>query len=186
MDDLVKKAMEKWPNVPDCYGWLGLDTRGRWYMRDDATQHAGHFQSGLLQAKGSELKHEKLIEFIARNYAPDEEGQWYFQNGPQRVYVELQATPWIWRLNTNYAIVSHTGKPAEYKEAFLDENGLLYLNTDCGFGLVHSQDVYLAGQAIEDKGWNVTETNLSDLQSKFKYVVSPENRNNTEKNKASM
>lgn len=38
MDDIVKQALAKWPNVPDCYGWLGLDARGRWFMRDDAAQ----------------------------------------------------------------------------------------------------------------------------------------------------
>ena len=80
MDDIVKQALAKWPNVPDCYGWLGLDARGRWYMRDDATQAQGRFPS----AKGSLLQHEKLIEFIERNYEPDAHGQWFFQNGPQR------------------------------------------------------------------------------------------------------
>ena len=34
MDELVQQAMAKWPNVPHCYGWLGLDARGRWYLRD--------------------------------------------------------------------------------------------------------------------------------------------------------
>ncbi|MEG1326098.1 MAG: DUF2946 family protein, partial [Janthinobacterium sp.] len=34
MDDLVKQALAKWPNVPHCYGWLGLDARGHWRMRD--------------------------------------------------------------------------------------------------------------------------------------------------------
>ena len=43
MDDLVLQAMAKWPNVPDCYGWLGLDARGDWYMRDDQTQALGAF-----------------------------------------------------------------------------------------------------------------------------------------------
>ena len=28
MDDIVKQAMAKWPNVPHCYGWLALDARG--------------------------------------------------------------------------------------------------------------------------------------------------------------
>ncbi|MFB0914815.1 MAG: DUF2946 family protein, partial [Burkholderiaceae bacterium] len=28
MDDLVKQAMAKWPNVPNCFGWLGLSARG--------------------------------------------------------------------------------------------------------------------------------------------------------------
>ena len=88
MDDIVRQAMAKWPNVPHCYGWLGLDERGNWYMRDDRVQAAGAFP----QAKGSLLRHEKLIEFIHRNYDHDVQGQWYFQNGPQRVYVELQAT----------------------------------------------------------------------------------------------
>ena len=46
MDDIVKQAMAKWPNVPNCYGWLGLDARGNWYLRDDRAQAAGAFQSG--------------------------------------------------------------------------------------------------------------------------------------------
>ena len=32
MDDIVLQAMVKWPKVPACYGWLGLDARGRWYL----------------------------------------------------------------------------------------------------------------------------------------------------------
>jgi hypothetical protein len=43
MDDIVRQAIAKWPNVPDCYGWLGLDARGNWYMRDDRAQAAGPF-----------------------------------------------------------------------------------------------------------------------------------------------
>ncbi|RZI94255.1 MAG: DUF2946 family protein, partial [Rubrivivax sp.] len=105
MDDIVKAAMAKWPNVPNCFGWLGLDARGQWYMRDDRVQAAGTFQ----QARGSLLRHEKLVDFIHRNYAADERGQWYFQNGPQRVYVELEITPWIWRLQPDGGVLGHTG-----------------------------------------------------------------------------
>ena len=94
LDDIVKQAMAKWPDVPHCYGWLGLDARGNWYMRDDATQAAGPFA----QSKGSLLQHDKLIDFIGRNYASDEQGRWYFQNGPQRVFVELESTPYIARI----------------------------------------------------------------------------------------
>ena len=71
MDDIVKQALAKWPNVPDCYGWLGLDARGRWYLRDDATQVAGAFP----QSKGQLLEHDKLIAFIERNYEADAGGQ---------------------------------------------------------------------------------------------------------------
>ena len=27
MDEIVKAALKKWPNVPDCRGWLALDAR---------------------------------------------------------------------------------------------------------------------------------------------------------------
>ena len=79
MDDIVKQALLKWPNVPDCYGWLGLDARGNWYMRDDATQALGGFASGDARTKGSLLKHDKLIDFIGRNYACDGAGQCIFK-----------------------------------------------------------------------------------------------------------
>ena len=64
MDDIVKQALTKWPKVPDCYGWLGLDARGNWFMRDDRAQAQGPFAGGTAQSKGSLLRHEKLIEFI--------------------------------------------------------------------------------------------------------------------------
>ena len=100
MDDIVKQALAKWPNVPHCYGWLGLDARGNWYLRDDRTQAAGPFAV----AKGSMLQHEKLIDFIQRNYEHDDAGQWFFQNGPQRVYVELEAAPWVWRVGEDFSV----------------------------------------------------------------------------------
>jgi len=117
MDDLVRQAMAKWPNVPDCYGWLGLDARGDWYMRDDRTQALGDFA----HSRGSRLQHDKLIAFIGRNYACDASGRWYFQNGPQRVYVELLITPWIWRLQPDGQVLSHTGEPALVSASWLDE-----------------------------------------------------------------
>lgn len=79
MDDIVKQALAKWPAVPHCYGWLGLDARGHWYMRDDRVQALGAFAGGGWQRKGSQLKHEKLLEFIGRNYEPDGTGQWFFK-----------------------------------------------------------------------------------------------------------
>ena len=90
MDDIVKAALKKWPNVPACRGWLALDARGDWYMRDDRVQAAGPFP----RIKGSRIEHDKLIEFIERNYDRDDaSAAWFFQNGPQRVYVELEAAP---------------------------------------------------------------------------------------------
>ncbi|MDO9199284.1 DUF2946 family protein [Rhodoferax sp.] len=174
MDDIVKQALAKWPNVPDCYGWLGLDARGNWFMRDDRVQAHGPFAGGTVAGKGSQLKHEKLIEFIHRNYEPDAQGQWYFQNGPQRVYVELEVTPLIWRVNDDFSIQDHTGKAARMQRCWLDEQGRLYLETDRGFGLVHTMDMNQAANAVEQGLWVPQDVLAADLQTRFAYVASPQ------------
>jgi hypothetical protein len=169
MDDIVRQAMAKWPNVPHCYGWLGLDERGNWYMRDDRVQAAGPFP----QSKGSLLRHEKLIDFIHRNYDRDESGRWFFQNGPQRVYVELQATPWIWRVASADAVSTHTGVPVQVTTCFVDEDGRVYLETDRGFGLVHTQDIVQASECVESGRWQPQEVRAADLPTRYGYVMSP-------------
>jgi hypothetical protein len=174
MDDIVKQAMLKWPHVPHCYGWLGLDARGNWYMRDDPAQACGAFASGLPGAKGSLLKHEKLIDFIQRNYACDDAGQWYFQNGPQRVYVELEATPWVWRVDEAGPVHAHDGRQAVCQRCVTDEFGWLYLQTPLGFGLVHTQDVAPAAIRIESGEWTVDEISRKDLPVQYHYVCSPQ------------
>lgn len=177
MDDLVKQAMAKWPNVPDCYGWLGLDARGNWYMRDDGTQALGAFSSGVVGAKGSRLLHEKLIEFIQRNYSVDIQGQWFFQNGPQRVYVELEATPQVWRLASDFSVTSHSGESARPQRCVVDEHGRVYLECTLGhavvFGLVHTQDVWQAAEAVEQGLWVPDEVATRELPQRFGYVRSP-------------
>jgi hypothetical protein len=168
MDDIVRQAMAKWPNVPHCYGWLALDERGNWYMRDDRVQAAGPFP----QAKGSLLRHDKLIAFIERNYERDEEGQWFFQNGPQRVYVELQATPWVWRM-APAGVQSHTGRPAQVRACLVDESGRVYLETDLGIGLVHTQDMVQASEFIESGRWQPQEVHAEELPARYGFVRHP-------------
>ncbi|MYN39274.1 DUF2946 family protein [Duganella sp. FT109W] len=120
MDDIVKQALAKWPNVPHCYGWLALDARGNWRMRDERAQH--------LNLPGDKLTNVALVGFITRNYAADERGCWYFQNGPQRVYVDLEATPYIVRTDPADGWRLHTGAPLGTPEAaFMTEAGALVL-----------------------------------------------------------
>lgn len=169
MDDIVKQALVKWPNVPDCYGWLGLDARGRWFMRDDAAQAAGDFP----QSRGSWLRHEKLIDFIGRNYESDDEGRWFFQNGPQRVYVELECTPWVWLVLPDYRLQSHTGLQTSAGECLLDEEGRLYIASPQGLGLVHSQDMVLAAEAVEQGVWVPRDVVSADMPAQYGFVRSP-------------
>ena len=180
MDDIVKAALAKWPNVPACYGWLGLDARGQWWMRDDRVQLLGSFQDGCAKSaaaiKGSRLQHDKLIAFIERNYGIDAQGYAWFQNGPQRVYVELQAAPYIWRVDEHAALSSPmleaVGAPLA---TVVDELGHLYLQTPQGFGIVHSQDMLHAANALERGAWpQPTEINSSVLAQQFAFVRSPQ------------
>ena len=182
MDDIVKAALAKWPNVPNCYGWLGLDARGNWYLRDDQAQAAGPFCAYAVEpgrqaaSKGSLLKHDKLIDFIQRNYESDAQGHWFFQNGPQRVYVELEATPLVWRVAPApaFAVTAHTGLAARVQRCVMDEHGRLYLETEAGFGLVHTLDMLYAADAVEQGLWVPQEVPAHDLPGRFGYVRSPQ------------
>jgi hypothetical protein len=181
MDEIVKAALAKWPNVPHCHGWLGLDARGDWYMRDDRTQAAGPFaaapRSGESTSKGSRLLHGKLIDFIGRNYVADEAEQWFFQNGPQRVYVELEASPYVWRLQPDGAVLAHTGLAAgEVRKCLMDETGRLFLVTTLGFGIVHTNDMLSAADAVEQGRWIPEDIAFAAMQSKWGYVLSPQRR----------
>ena len=172
MDDLVKQAMQKWPNVPHCFGWLGLNQRGDWYMRDDQTQALGTFD----KAKGSKLQHVKLIEFIQRNYMSDEHGQWYFQNGPQRVFVELQSAPFIWRIRDDLSVWSGADEAQQVVHCAVDELGQVYVLTTQGLGLVHTQDVWLAAEALEQLLWDEKKVQSSELEGTYGFVKSPQLR----------
>lgn len=179
MDDIVAAALKKWPNVPDCRGWLALDARGDWYLRDERTQAAGAFA----QSRGSRVEHLGLREFIERNYACDETGAWFFQNGPQRVYVELEAAPWVWRLAGTHddegrlsgvALSSHSGCSAVCQSTWLDEHGRLFVATGIGLGLVHTLDMETAANALELGLWpDVRSLTFEQLQQRFGFTLSP-------------
>jgi hypothetical protein len=172
VDAIVEAALAKWPNVPHCYGWLALDARGDWYMRDDRVRAAGPFPT----VKGSPVRHDKLRDFIARNYEADERGCWFFQNGPQRVYVELEATPWIWRVVAGEAgVVAHTGRAADVTSTWLDEAGRLYLATPAGVGLVHTLDMDAAADALTRGDWRAPQPiTVAELPARFGYRRQPQ------------
>ncbi len=141
MDDIVKQAMAKWPNVPHCYGWLALDARGTWRMRDEAAQRA--------EAPGDKLANAALVGFINRNYASDERGCWYFQNGPQRVYVNLEATPFIARTDPQQGLVVQTGQAlASIEQAVMTAAGALILCSGKVVAQVDDRDIAQLLQAM--------------------------------------
>ena len=195
MDEIVKQALAKWPNVPHCTGWLLLDRRGQWRMRDDATQAAG--------LPGDIIRHDALLGFINRNYAADADGQWFFQNGPQRVYVELGYTPWIVRLSeTDVAtadatvgslrLTDHAGGQFEPTAVWLDDEGGVLFSDGSGASSEapriaalhdHDLDLFSTHADLDDNGGvfhfaagvdlALQRIERADVPGKFGFVTSP-------------
>lgn len=147
MDEIVRRSMLKWPNVPAVYGWLRLDRRGQWLIRQpDPKRDAAEGASEVGQNVASHFEpivNAAMNEFISRNYARDAEGRYFFQNGPQRVYVTLDYTPWIYRLDSpRRGFVAHTGRPAGAPtQLYLDDQGGVIAVCAPGPGAVLDRDL---------------------------------------------
>jgi len=152
MDDIVIRGMLKWPDVPAVYGWLSLDRRGSWMIKNVS----GRFER---------IANPAVNEFIARNYAADAEGRWYFQNGPQRVYVALDYTPWVYRLDdAGEGLLTHTGAAPRALEAlFVDDAGGLLLEADMGIGVLLDRDLPAFVERLADPRGRTSERLLEDV-----------------------
>ena len=149
MDDSVIAAIARWPNVPHVYGWLSLDRRGRWRLQD------------------SPISNPHITDFIARNYEHDERGAWFFQNGPQRVYVKLEYTPWVSHIGDNIVLTTHTGLPMEaLTTTLLDEQGNLLIGCEHGISLLDDRDLAaLLNTACDRSGQSVDEEFLNRVMA---------------------
>jgi hypothetical protein len=151
MDEIVLRGMAKWPNVPAVYGWLSLDRRGQWLI------------------KGERIPNPLVTEFIGRNYARDERGCWYFQNGPQRVFVSLEYAPFVLRtVNAErdpLELRTHNGKPVtQATGVWVDEGGVVLVDTEHGAGTVHDRDLErLVPWLVDSGGRPVDEAALDGL-----------------------
>lgn len=172
MDQAVIRALAKWPGVPAVYGWLALDERGNWLLRDASTGGFGPIGNAPLR------------EFIGRNYAGDARGCWYFQNGPQRVYVRLACAPFVFRFD-GPGLVDQRGRPAgAVVGAWRDERGALILETAAGAGNLDDRDLLAASDRIVDSGggaWFAWETkrvplgrlSRAEMPARFGFVRDP-------------
>ncbi len=122
MDEIVVRSLAKWPNVPAVYGWLSLDRRGNWLI------------------KGEKIGNLALREFIARNYEADAQGRWFFQNGPQRVYVTLAYTPLVVHYEGE-RLLDHCGRPFAARTVFQDDEGSVLAEGERGIALLDDRDL---------------------------------------------
>ncbi|NCZ59905.1 MAG: DUF2946 family protein, partial [Betaproteobacteria bacterium] len=160
MDEAVLKAMARWPDIPAVFGWLLLDPRGGWRL---VQRDAPNFDP-IVHKRGEPITSPSIIDFIGRNYARDDKGRWFWQNGPQRVFVELEAAPLIFRVlesantPTSKQLVTHTGYRVErIKDPCVDLHGRFYLATEHGPGMIHDLDLaQLELEASHDDAGSLT------------------------------
>ena len=150
MDDAVLRSLAKWPNVPDVYGWLSLDRRGNWLL------------------KGERIGNRALRDFISRNYAADSRGRWYFQNGPQRVFVALAYTPLVLHFE-GAALFDHCGRPFQCEQAFLDEEGSVLMLGNSGAGLLDDRDL----AAFADRAQGLPSVAREEAAKRLGFVKIP-------------
>ena len=151
MDEIVARSLAKWPNVPAVYGWLELDRRGNWLI------------------KGSRIGNAALREFIARNYERDERGRWFFQNGPQRVYVKLAYTPFVVHYEGD-RLFDQCGRPFVQKSAFQDDEGSVLLEGERGIALLDDRDL----ERYADSAQALRRINRSEVEARFHFVREPQ------------
>jgi len=152
MDEIVIRGMLKWPEVPAVYGWLSLDRRGGWRIKNVA----GRFER---------IGNRAVNEFIGRNYAADAQGRWYFQNGPQRVFVALDYTPWVYRLDdSGEGLLAHTGAaPRSLQALFVDDAGAMLLEAEMGIGVLLDRDLPALVERLADPRGRTPERLLEDV-----------------------
>jgi hypothetical protein len=150
MDESVARSLAKWPNVPAVYGWLSLDRRGNWLI------------------KGSRIGNAALRDFIGRNYEPDAEGRWYFQNGPQKVYVSLAYTPLVVHYEGE-RLVDHRGRPFRSDAALQDEEGSVLFQGEGSVALLDDRDL----ERFADLGEKTQSIGRAEIASRFRFVPDP-------------
>jgi hypothetical protein len=150
MDEMVARSLAKWPNVPAVYGWLALDRRGNWLI------------------KGERIGNAALREFIGRNYEADERGRWFFQNGPQRVFVKLAYTPLVVHYEGE-RLVDHCGRPFRSRQAYQDDEGSVLLEGDGAIALLDDRDL----ERYADAAAELAQIRRADVQTRFNFVSDP-------------
>jgi hypothetical protein len=154
IDKSVQKAMAKWPEVPECFGWLNLNRRAEWSI------------------KGEKIHHVKTQRFLQRNYNFDKLGRWFVQNGPQRVFVSLEYTPRLYGFSSHSGFYIHNeAKMPVLLDFFLDEYGNLLLSTSLGVGVVDDRDLSAASDLIEAVNDIPTELSYRGKNYKIKPIA---------------
>jgi hypothetical protein len=159
VDEIVARSLAKWPDVPAVYGWLSLDRRGNWLIR------SAHGATPRFERIGNPA----LREFIGRNYDADERGCWFFQNGPQRVFVALAYTPLVVHFEGE-GLVDHCGRPYAGDTPYQDEEGsVLIAARGKGIALLDDRDL----ERYAERADELPRLAKADVAARFGFIQLP-------------
>ncbi|OGA17176.1 MAG: hypothetical protein A3I63_06080 [Betaproteobacteria bacterium RIFCSPLOWO2_02_FULL_66_14] len=159
-DRVVLQGLARWPDVPDAFGWLRLDRRGRWQLRNPAR---GAFEG---------IGNAALRAFIGRNYAADAGGRWFFQNGPQRVFVQLAYTPFVVRL-AGGTLLDQCDREFEVRTEYLDDEGSVVLESSRGIALLDQHDLAHYAEGLENRLSRLPVLARADVARRFGFDPDP-------------
>jgi hypothetical protein len=150
MDEIVARSIARWPNVPAVYGWLELDRRGSWRI------------------KGERISNQAFKDFICRNYDHDERGRWFFQNGPQRVYVRLAYTPLVVHFEGD-TLFDHCGRAFPGESVLQDDEGSVLMHDERAIALLDDRDL----ARFADSSDSLQRINRAEVAKRFGFVQDP-------------
>jgi alpha-L-fucosidase len=139
----------------------------------------------MLGGAGESIENKQILRFINRNYSHDAEGRWFFQNGPQRVFVRIDAAPLVIAVDDAHGVFnSHNGHLIEKIDFWLiDDDGHLFFQSSSGAGQIVDKDLtrlvdtLLTTQGTSLLDWwsqsSQTETTLHDPKGHFGVCVQP-------------
>jgi len=156
----VLRAMARSPGGPAVFGWLALDRRGDWLLREPGGERFGR------------IGHAGMRAFIGRNYAADERGRWFFQNGPQRVFVDLAYAPFVLHYRGEQ-LFDQCGAPVSPGETFVDEEGSVLMRVARGVGLLDDRELDAFASRLAEDWTALPRVRGSELERRFGFVCRP-------------
>jgi len=152
MDDIVIRGMLKWPDVPAVYGWLSLDRRGSWMIKNVS----GRFER---------IANPRSTSSSPGTTRPTPKGAGTSRTDRSGYTSPSTYTPWVYRLDdTGEGLLTHTGAAPRALEAlFVDDAGGLLLEADMGIGVLLDRDLPAFVERLADPRGRTSERLLEDV-----------------------
>src|SRR5207247_9709439 len=99
----------------------------------------------------------------------DSAGRWFFQNGPQRVYVTLAYTPLVVHYEGE-TLRDHRGRAFAARAQYLDDEGSVLVEGEGTIALLDDRDIARYAARADA----LQRINRGEIQARFGFVKEPQ------------